>query len=193
MCKKVFLPVFLLAGVLMGGCTTAVHLDDKRSELPRFEGGVQPVYVTNSEMAPEYRILKSSQIYQLSNRREGARLLTLSPMHQGGGCGNPMMAAIFTLGIVPAVLRANCVFEYELQTDNTSEVIVHYLPVYDRFSIWEWPMKWNQTRVFAQALALSTSQRRPNRVAGRVAPPSSRTTGNAGPRALSKKLTNHPK
>ena len=160
--KRAFFPVFILAATLLSGCTSTIHVAGKKSELQLFDGGMPPVYVNNPEMTPEYQVLKSSGIYEISSEAEGARRLTLHQMRHLPRCGNPLIGSMFTLGIIPAVLPAPCVFGYELETNGSIEVVEHRLPLYERFSIWEWPLKWNQKRVYARALAVSVPERPPN-------------------------------
>ncbi len=122
-----------------------------------------PVYVTNPEMVPEYQILKRSGIYKISSEPEGARHLTLYRMGHRFVCGNPLIAMVFTLGLIPVKLPAPWIFQYDLETDGRSEQVEHFLPLYERFSIWEWPLKWNQQRVYARALSVSTPLPRPDK------------------------------
>ena len=132
----------------------------------RFDGGARPVYVTNPELQPEYNILRASGIYPLSDQRDGARLLTLHPMHQYGRCGNPLLLTMFTFGIVPGFLPAARAFEYELQTDGATQTCVHYLPLYERFSLWERFLRRDEQKALTEGLAWSFVQP-PNTVPAR--------------------------
>ena len=147
--------ILLLGLVVSTGCTSSLHLGSAR-DLPRFNGGARPVYVTNPELKEEYEVLRASGIYPLSTERDGARLLTLHPIVRYGRCGNPLMLTIFTCGIVPGVLPAARVFEYDLQTDGTTETRSHPLALYERFSIWERLLPHNDQRKMAEALARSS-------------------------------------
>jgi hypothetical protein len=109
-------------------------------------------------MTPEFQILKRSGIYRLSNNPEGSTQLTLHRMGRRFVCGNPLIAMIFTLGFVPVKLPARWTFAYDLERNGKAEEVIHFLPLYDRFSIWEWPLRWNQQRVYARALAVSSPQ-----------------------------------
>src|SRR3954463_14249129 len=153
--KRALFPVLLLAGAVLSGCTSTVYFAGKKSELRRFDGGMEPVYVTNPEMTPEYRILKSSGIYRLSNDSDGARRLTLQRMGRLPVCGNPLIGTIFTLGTIPVVLPDPSFFEYELETNGSGEKVRHLLSLRERFSVWEWALRWNQKKAYAQALAFS--------------------------------------
>jgi hypothetical protein len=135
---------------------------ESTKHLHRFDGGTRPVYVTNPEVQPEYEILKASGIYQLTSQPEGARKLTILPVHQYGRCANPLMLTIVTLGIVPGVLPGARAFEYDLNTDGVIEHCIHPLPIYDRISVWEWLVRHHDQKVLAEALAWSPLQRRPN-------------------------------
>src|SRR5205807_2645860 len=88
---------FSLSAALLPGCTSCYHLA-ARGQVERFDGGERPVYVVNPEMRQEYRILKASRIFQLTNQPQDARLLTLYPMESRGGCGLGVLAAIYTCG-----------------------------------------------------------------------------------------------
>jgi hypothetical protein len=145
----------LLGCVLCSGCGSTLHMVST-SHLQRFDGGTRPVYVTNPELQPEYEILRDSGIYKLSSQREGARLVTLHPIRQYGRCANPLMLTMITFGIVPGVLPAARAFEYDLQADGVVEVCEHRLPLYERFSIWEWRLRGHEEKVMAEALAWSS-------------------------------------
>ena len=166
----------LVALALLTGCTSTVRMMSKK-QLQQFDGGPRPVYVTNPEMHREFEILKISGIYQLSSQPDGARLLTLHPIQQYARCGNPLLLTIFTFGVLPGVLPAARAFDYALETDGVVERLEHHLPLYERVSIWEWFVTRNEHKVFAEALAWSSPQRRdsqsaaPNRPSALVAPP----------------------
>ena len=134
-------------------------MEPKRN-LQLFRGGSQPIYVTNPEMYREYKILQKSGIYHISNQPDLPLRLTLHPIYQYGRCGNPLMLTIFTLGIVPGYLPGAYVFEYDLETDGVVERRAHHLPLYERFSIWEWVVKRDKDKQFAEALAFSFLERR---------------------------------
>jgi hypothetical protein len=148
----------VLAVVFSSGCASTLHMESKR-HLQRFDGGTRPVYVTNPELRHEYEVLRTSGIYRISSQRDGARLLTLHPIRQYGRCANPLMLTIFTVGIVPGILPAARAFEYDLQTDGVTETCEHHLPLYERFSIWEWLFRRDEQKVLAEALAWSSVQR----------------------------------
>ena len=152
--RLAFIPVLVLVA-LFSGCTSTLHVAGKRSELHQFDGGPIPVYVTNPEMSPEYQILKGSGIYRLATGPEGARRLTLRKMNHLFVCGNPLIATVFTLGLIPVKLPAPWFFEYDLETNGRSEEIKHLLSLYGRFSVWEWLLKWDQQKVYARALAVT--------------------------------------
>lgn len=143
------------------GCGSTLCMESKK-HLQHFDGGARPVYVTNPEMRPEYDILKASGIYRLTSQTNGARYLTLQPIHEYGRCGNPLMLSGVTLGIVPGVLPAARTFEYDLETDGFVEPCVHFLPLYERFSIWEWLVPHHEQKVLAEGLAWSARERPPD-------------------------------
>ncbi len=130
-----------------------------KQHLQRFDRGTRPVYVMNPELHREYQILQASGIYLLSSHREAARLLTLHPVRQYGRCGNPLMLTMLTVGIVPGVLPAARAFNYDLKTDGQTETCEHHLPLYERFSIWEWLVRRDDRKVLAEALAWSSLRR----------------------------------
>ncbi len=150
----------LVAVVFSSGCASTLHMESKR-HLQRFDGGTRTVFITNPELEREYEILRASGIYRFSTERDGARLLTLHPIRQYGRCGNPLMLTGLTLGIVPGVLPAARGFEYDLETDGVTETCEHHLPLYERFSVWEWLLRRDEQKIVAEALAWS-SRRRPN-------------------------------
>src|ERR1043166_1073917 len=152
----------------LSGCTSTAYVNSK-VHLQPFSGGTRPTYVTNPELHREYEILCASGIYQLSSDREGARRLTLLPLKQYGRCGNPLMLSALTLGIVPGFLPGAYVFEYDLESDGAVERYEHLLPVYERVSIWEWLVRCDRQKVFAEALAWSNANKRPNQSLQRTA------------------------
>jgi hypothetical protein len=152
--------LFLVTAILsLCGCKSTICMESKK-DLHRFDGGSQPVYVTNPEMHREYEILKASAIYRLSNEPEGARKLTLRPIQHLGRCGNPLMLSFVTLGIVPGFLPGAQVFEYDLETDGQVERYAHHLPIYERFSSWEWFVFRRGETTLAKALAWSSRRER---------------------------------
>lgn len=147
--------VLLLATLLLSGCASTLCLESRRNLQP-FQGGTQPVYVTNPELHREHEILRSSGIYQVSNLPDGARKLTLHPMQQFARCGNPLMLSALTLGIVPGFLPGAYVFEYELESNGVPTRYAHHLPLYERVSVWERLVKRDETQLFTEALKWST-------------------------------------
>ena len=158
-----FAPSLLLLALalLCGGCGTTLCLVSKQ-HLERFQSDAEPVYVTNPQIGREYEILKTSGIYQLSERPESSRKLTLHPVHQDGRCSNPLMLSAITLGIIPGFLPAGRTFEYDLDAGAGPEPYTHYLPLYERFSIWDWLVRRDEQKVLAEALTWSKPQRRPS-------------------------------
>jgi hypothetical protein len=132
-----------------------------KKHLQQFDGGTRAVYVTNPEMAREYAILKASGIYLLSGQPDGARRLTLYPVGHYFRCGNPLLLSGLTLGIIPGFLPGGRVFDYDLETDGVSERYVHHLPVWERFSIWEWLLQRDEDKVLAEALVWSANGLQP--------------------------------
>ena len=151
--------LLLATGFLSSGCKSTMRMESTK-HLQRFEGGMRPVYVTNPAMQKEYEILRASGIYSLTSQPEGARKLTLLPVHQYGRCANPLMLTIVTFGIVPGVLPGARSFEYDLETDGPIAHCTHPLPTYDRISIWEWLARHDDQKVLAEALAWSSLQER---------------------------------
>ena len=140
--------------ILFTGCTTNLYLRSGTHE--KFEGGAGAVYVSNPELKNEYRILQRSEIYQLTNSPVGNRRLTLEPLGHGGGCGNPIILSIYTLGIIPSSpVGGRFSFQYEIESNGTVEHRAHYLAVYERFSLWERFIPHNDNKVLGKALRRS--------------------------------------
>ena len=158
--RTAFHLMLLVAVIAVTGCASTVYMESKKG-LDRFHGGPQPVYVTNPELHREYDILRASGIYQISPKADGTRSLTLRPIRQFPRCGNPLMLTIFTLGLVPGYLPGAYAFEYDFQTDGVRELYTHHLPLYERFSAWEWLMIRSEKNTFAMALAWSIPERKP--------------------------------
>jgi len=147
--------VFIVAA-LTGGCTGNLYLaaithHPKPSHTPEL------VYVSNPGQQPEFDILRASGIYQVTNQSDSVASLTLKPLGHGGGCGLGLLTTIYTCGIVPASLPARFTFNYEIEQAGTTNFYTHFLPVYERYSLWELffkPFK-SEKRTFAKALARS--------------------------------------
>lgn len=72
-------------------------------------------------------------------------------------CGNPLIAAVYTLGLLPTKLPDPCIFTYDLEQGGKHQVLSHRLALYRRYSIWEWPLKlYPEDKVYARALATSS-------------------------------------
>jgi hypothetical protein len=153
------LVLLAVAMILCNGCKSTLRVESKRHLQP-FRGGARPVYVTNPELSREYEILRASKIYPLASEPNGARKLTLQPMWQYGRCANPLMLCGLTLGVVPGVITAPYVFEYTLETDGVHEQRAHRLPLYERFSVWEWLVPRDDQATFGDALAWSKPDER---------------------------------
>jgi len=153
--------ILLAMVLLLTGCrTSSLHLEST-NQRQRFHDDAGPVFVVNPQMQNEYAILKASKIYQLTNQPAGVRRLTLHPVHRFGRCGNPIMLTYLTFGILPGVLPAARVFEYELETDGVRVQYAHSLPLYERISIWESLTFTSDQKMMAKGLAWSTRQRGP--------------------------------
>jgi hypothetical protein len=150
--------VFTVLALLLSGCASTLHLASAKTALPFSDAGT-PVFVTNPELKREYAVLKKSGIYRLSETPEGARRLTLRPIVQYGRCGNPLMLSILTFGIIPGFLPAAMQFGYDLETGGTFQQIVHRLPLYERYSIWDRLAVGIGDEVIGEALKYSTPEK----------------------------------
>ena len=157
--QNFFQTMLLIVVVASSGCKSTVCMESKNT-LHHFSGGTRPVYVSNPEMHLEYEILKASAIYQLSSQPEASQKLTLRQIKHGFRCGNPMMIAVVTLGIIPGYLPGRLSFEYDLEADGKVESYVHRLRTYERISIWEGLVISNEKKTLAKALAWSSRQER---------------------------------
>ena len=144
----------LLAAALSGGCASTLCIQSKRNPRP-VSADFLLVYVTNPELEREYQILRLSGIYCLTSNLEKATHLTLKPLQQLGRCANPLLLSAVSLGIIPGWLPGNYSFEYTLEENGEFRHRRHYLPVYERISIWEWLIRQNDEEVLAEALAQS--------------------------------------
>lgn len=144
----------VLVGALTG-CRGTLRTTSKH-ELPKFDGGSQPVYVTNPGLRREYEVLKASGIYPLSSSPDSPLRLTLHPIWQYGRCGNPLMLTGLTFGIIPGVVSATHAFEYDLESDGKVQKLSHRLALYERVSLWEHFVRHNDNATLAEALAWSS-------------------------------------
>ncbi len=132
---------------------------ESKRHLRKYDGGTQPVYVTNPEQRREFEILKAAGIYQISEEPTNARRLTLYPVNRCFRCANPLMLTFLTFGIVPAVLPSPYFFQYEIEIDEgRSKKLIHHLPLYERVSIWEWFVIDRADQKLAEALAWSQAE-----------------------------------
>lgn len=147
--------------ILFAGCASTIHLTSHGH--PRPDAGAKLVVdVTNPELSHELAILQASGIYGFTDREQGASRLTLHEIHHFGGCANPLMLTIITLGLVPGRLPGAYEFSYDLRTGGSSETLMHRLPLYERFSIWEHLIHQDSTQIFAEALRNSEATKATN-------------------------------
>jgi hypothetical protein len=133
--SKLFL---LIAVFLIGTGCKSTYLATHPFHPYKFNGGSEPVFVTNPEMKLEYELLQRSGIYALTNQPTG-RTLTLNPIHDcSGGCANPLMLSGMTLGILPGFLPADIDFSYDFESGGERETRHHMLPFLVRYSMWDW-------------------------------------------------------
>ena len=150
----------LSASFFLTGCISSTLCLEQKKDLQHFYGGSQPVFVTNPQMHPEYEILKASEIYHLTNQPTGACALTLHPIREYGRCGNPLLLTLATFGLVPGYLPANRTFEYDLNTNGVAVTYIHCLPLYERYSDWEWLVRRSDEKAMTDGLAWSARQQR---------------------------------
>jgi hypothetical protein len=68
------------------------------------------------------------------------------------------MLSIVTFGVVPGFLPAGMYFGYDLEIGGTSQPIVHRLPLYERFSLWDRLAARDRDEVIGEALKYSTPE-----------------------------------
>ena len=143
--------------LLLSGCGSTLVLQSKGTE-PAATADRPLVFVRNPELVREYGILRDAGIYQLTEDKNCPTQLTLHPIRQHGRCGNPLLGGAFTLGLLPVILPAAQSFVYEMNTPVRVERCEHWLPLVERFSIWEWLIPQDEDKAIVRALARSERQ-----------------------------------
>lgn len=156
------LPLILVIPLLLllSACTSSLHSVPYSSSLDNPIGTVQ-VCITNPELTEELNILQKSGIYQIVPKpTPDSYFLTLKKLTPAGlTCGNSLIPAIFTLGILPGLADTSQELTYTLKKEDYSEEFTHRLGLYRRLSLWEWFFRENEEDVMAEALRYSKRQK----------------------------------
>ncbi len=94
-------------------------------------------YITNPELRQEWAVLEASSLYTISPDPAAPSKITLAPIRKYPGCGNPMLGAIFTLGLLPAYMPDSYVFRYTEDGPGGKQAFEHNVRVEYRYSLWE--------------------------------------------------------
>lgn len=154
--RKPFMKSMLLivAILLIQGCTSNLYLGESGLFKSDVNESKLLVYVTNANHK-NYDVLKRAGIYELSSDEFVSTSLTLLDEDLYLRCGNPMLGAIVTLGILPGYIDASEGFRYSLEEKGLKTEYIHNLHIYQRISIWEWfakPFIGSSVKVRSKAL-----------------------------------------
>lgn len=120
----------------LAACNAHIHYRGPEAEPP--PASMRPVaYITNPELRHEARIIKESQLYRLSANPAAPERITLQPLLHHGGCGNGLIALMFTLGIVPVSLPDVYTLNYILQDASGTHQLSYVLNLEYTVSLWE--------------------------------------------------------
>ena len=115
----------------------------------------ETVFVNNPELTDEFKILKASGIYNISNDPETPTHLTLKKFQTYPVCGMPYILTGFTLGLVPATTPSDSNFSFTIQAGNEPpEERSFYLEAVEKISPVQYlfkPFK-NDERTFGRIL-----------------------------------------
>jgi hypothetical protein len=142
---------------LISGCTSNLYLDqDAPQQSPAYPK--ETVFVTNPEIGEAYALLRDSGIYTLTTDPSARTRLTLEPPLRIPTCGMPMIASVYTLGLMPISLPEVSHFSYTLNREGQQATYAHDLKLYRRISVWEWlakPFTASEHALQVEALARS--------------------------------------
>ncbi len=114
------------------------HIRYAGVDVPPRPAGERPVaYITNPELAQERAILEASRLYRLSRDAGAPNKITLAPLSVRGRCGNPLLASVFTLGLLPVVMRDSYTFGYTVEGPAGKQVFEHTVEMDFHYSLWE--------------------------------------------------------
>lgn len=142
----------------MQGCTSNVYLYNESGSENQPLSSKKSVYVVNPAHK-NYSVLQRSGIYTLSAEENTPAKLTIQDEEFYPACGNPMIGAVITLGLLPGYLDESEGFRYSLEESGKTTEYIHHLAMYRRISIWEWLFKPFQSEDEVKAKALSVSRR----------------------------------
>ena len=126
----------LVLSLLFTGCSSNVYLvkSDEAPLIPQKE----KVYVLNPELQYEYKILKQSNIFKLSDNKAGAKVIKLNKIvEKPYFCGTPIMGTVITLGLVPTSFPDSYIFSFEIIGTDSEESVEYILPVERTYSLYE--------------------------------------------------------
>lgn len=142
---------------ILQGCTSHLYVHDPDSHIAKTNSSKSIVFVTNPDHR-NYHILEISNIYELTSDPGASKRLTLLDGEKYPQCGNPVITAVLTLGIVPAYLETSEEFRYSIQESDVKKEYTHFLRMYERYSLWEWflaPFAPDEDKIRAKALSVS--------------------------------------
>ncbi len=104
-----------------------------------YSGPRQKAYVLNPELKKEYKILISSNVFDITRDSTGAVInLKLYPMRMTSSCGQPITGSLITLGQVPVLLPDRYQYRFDIisnavSTSYTTEMLI-------ATHVWFWDM-----------------------------------------------------
>jgi len=174
-CRLLFcLTSAVLIATSLTGCVTNQYIESGyRTSKPPTSKPV--VYVENPELKKELGILKQSRLFLISSDPSVKNHLILNEIKINGGCGMPMLSAVFTLGILPGFVYPFWPHEFTYTIRNNTEEQAHrvLLPhTYRRTSLWECFFKpfRNDNRLLGKVLRTEVLKRQPEQVTETLSP-----------------------
>ncbi|HEY2721263.1 MAG TPA: hypothetical protein VGI82_06045 [Chitinophagaceae bacterium] len=105
----------------------------------KYEGEKEKAFIINPELSKEYRILKRSGIFQITNDSldDSVVKIRLYPFERFYGCAEPVLLGLFTLGQFPVLLPDTYWFTFE-ETKRSNTVKRRFqLGIATRYWFWD--------------------------------------------------------
>lgn len=105
-----------------------------------YSGDRKKAYVLNPQLKKEYKILQSSNIFEIVSDSLDitAIKINLQPLKKRYACGQPITASLITLGQVP-VLLPDC-YKYSFEEIAGTNSTSHFIEMHIATRVWFWDM-----------------------------------------------------
>jgi hypothetical protein len=131
------LPIIISAALILFSSCYSYKIFPKETRDYTYSGPRQKAYILNPQLKKEYKILRSSKVFDLtSDSAEATIIIKLRPIKSRPSCGQPLTGSLVTLGQVPIYLpdRYQYSFEEISKDINTS----HSFEIQIATRVWFW-------------------------------------------------------